>query len=126
MRNKSKGSSPTPNQHSYARLPHLVSGPQGVLKVEPILQYKAEDEATLSQPAVKGEEEEKEENVVEVLDFKDDFEVFNRPQSPEAPTGDFSHLPLAQVNQIQEDSSIPEAIGIQCEPRANLMEVMEF
>ena len=54
-----------------------VLRPQGVLKVEPIPQYKAEDEATLSQPAVKGEKEEKEENVVEVLDFKDDFEVFN-------------------------------------------------
>ena len=47
-------------------------GPQGVLKVEPILQYKAEDKVTLSQPATK--EEEKEE---EVLDFEDDFEVFN-------------------------------------------------
>ena len=33
-------------------------GPQGVLKVELLLQYKAEDEATLSQPATKEEEEE--------------------------------------------------------------------
>ena len=32
--------------------------PQGVLKVEPILQYKAKNETTPSQPAVKGEEEE--------------------------------------------------------------------
>ena len=34
--------------------------PHGVLKVEPILPYKAEDEATPSQPAVKEEEEEEE------------------------------------------------------------------
>ena len=68
------------------------SRPQGVLKVEPILQYKAEDEATPSQPTVKGEEEEK---VVKVLDSEDNFEVFNRPESPEASTSDFSHLPSA-------------------------------
>ena len=69
--------------------------PQGVLKVEPFPQYKAEDKATPSQPAIKGEEEEK---VVEVLDFEDDFEVFNQPQSPEAPTNDSSHLPSSQVS----------------------------
>ena len=53
------------------------SGPQGVLKVEPLLQYKVEDEATLSQLATKEEEEEEKEEVVEVLDSEDDFEVFN-------------------------------------------------
>ena len=37
---------------------NLGPGPQGVLKVELLLQYKAEDEATLSQPATKEEEEE--------------------------------------------------------------------
>ena len=53
-------------------------GPQGVLKVKPLLQYKAEGEAAPSQLATKEEEEEKEE-VVEVLDSEDNFEVFNRP-----------------------------------------------
>ena len=53
-------------------------GPQGVLKAEPLLQYKAEGEAAPSQLATKEEEEEKEE-VVEVLDSEDNFEVFNRP-----------------------------------------------
>ena len=98
------------------------SRPQGVLKVEPILQYKAEDEATPSQPTVKGEEEEK---VVEVLDSEDDFEVFNQPESPEASTNDFSHLPSAQVSQIQEDFSVPKAMGIQRKPRAGLLGIME-
>ena len=98
------------------------SRPQRVLKVEPILQYKAKDEATPSQPTVKREEEEK---VVEVLDSEDDFEVFNQPESPEASTSDFSHLPSAQVSQIQEDFSVPKAMGIQRKPRAGLLGIME-
>ena len=51
---------------------NLGPGPQGVLKVEPILKCKAEDETTPSQPTTKEEEEEKEEEekekVVEMLD----------------------------------------------------------
>ena len=75
---------------------NLGLGSQDVLEVEPLFQYKAEDEATPSQPATKKEEEEEEEEieVVEVLDSEDDFGVFNRPQSPKASIGDFSHLPL--------------------------------
>ena len=82
---------------------NLGLGPQSVLKVEPILQCKAEDEVTPSQPATKEEEEEEKEKIVKV----DDFEVFNRPESLEVPTSDFSHLPSAQVSQIQGDPSIP-------------------
>ena len=101
--------------------------PQGILKVEPILPYKAKDEATLSQLADKREEEEKEEEekVVEVLDSEDNFEVFNRLESPKAPISDFSHLPFAQFSQIQEDLLVPEAMGIQHKPKASLKEVME-
>ena len=99
-------------------------GPKGVLKAEPLLQYKAKDKATPSQPATKKEEEEKEE-VVEVLDSEDDFKVFNRSQSPEAPTSDFSHLPSAQVTHTQGDSSIPEAIGLQCKPKMSLLDLLE-
>ena len=76
---------------------NLGLGPQGVLKIEPLLQYKAEDKATPSQPATKEEEEEKE-YVVEVFDSENDFEVFNWPQSLEAPTGDYSRLPSAEVS----------------------------
>ena len=68
-------------------------GSQDVLEVEPLFQYKAEDEATPSQPATKEEEEEEKIEVVEVLDSEDDFGVFNRPQSPKASIGDFNHLP---------------------------------
>ena len=54
-------------------------GPQVVLKVEPIFQYKAKDATTPSQPATKEEDEKEEEGVVEVSDSEDDFEVFNQP-----------------------------------------------
>ena len=68
-------------------------GLRSVLKVEPIFQYKVEDAATPSQPATTEEEEKEERGVVEVSDSKDNFKVFNQPQSPEEFTGDFSHLP---------------------------------
>ena len=113
----------------------LNSGPipQGVIKVKPILPYKAEDEATPSPPVIKEEEEENEEEeneqVVEVLDSKDksedDFEVFNQPESPEVPTGDFSHLLSTKLSQTQGDLLVLEAMGIQRKQRTSLWEVME-
>ena len=102
------------------------SRPQGVLKIESLLQCKAEDEATPFQPATREEEEEeKEEEVVEVFDSKDEFEVFNQPQSPEVSTDDFSHLPSAEVSQIQEDSFFLEAIGIKRKQMIGLLDVMK-
>ena len=58
------------------------SGPQGVLKVEPLLQYKPEDKPTPLQLVTKEEEEdqeeeEKEEEIVDVSDSEDDYKVFN-------------------------------------------------
>ena len=67
-----------------------------MLTIEPILQFKAKDEVTLSQPATK--EEEEEEKVVEIFYSEDDFKVFNQPQSLEAFTGDFGHLPSTEVS----------------------------
>ena len=79
--------------------------PEGVQQAVLLFQHTAEEEATPSQPAIKEEEQ-----VVEVSDSKDDFEVFNQPQSPKAPTGDFNHLPLAQVSNLQGTSSVPNAM----------------
>lgn len=39
--------------------------------------------------------------------------------------GNFSHLPLIQVSQIQEDSSILEAMGLQCIPKTSLLNLLE-
>ena len=63
--------------------------------------------------------------MVEVSDSEDDFEVFNQPQSLEALTGDFGHLPSAEVSQTQGDPIIPEALGIQRKSRTSLIEIME-
>ena len=83
-------------------------------------QSSAEVEVTSSQPIIKEEEE-----IVEVLDSKDNFEVFNQLQSPEAPISDFSHLPSAQVSQTQEDPSISEAMGLQRKTRMSLLGLLE-
>ena len=47
--------------------------PEGVQQVVLLFQHTAEEEATPSQLAIKEEEQ-----VVEVSDSKDDFEVFNQ------------------------------------------------
>jgi len=60
-----------------------------------------------------------------VSDSEDNFEVFNQPQSPEAFTGDFNHLPPAEVSQTQGDLPILEAIGIHRKPRGGLFGIME-
>ena len=104
--------------------------PQGVLKVEPIFQCKAEDEATPSQPATREEKEEEEKGkVVKMLNSEDesddDFKVFNQLESLKVPVGDFSHLPSTQVSQTQGYPSILEAMGIQRKPRTGLLEVMK-
>ena len=58
-------------------------------------------------------------------DSKDDLEVFNRPQSLEVLTGDFGHLPSAEVSQTQRDLSVLEAIGIQHKERSTLQELLK-
>ena len=99
--------------------------PKGVQQVEPLPPYTAEDEATPSQPTIKEEEEEEEEEVVEVSDSKDEFKVFNKLQSPEAPTDDFSDLPLAQASHTQEALSIPNAMVLQHKTRTSLLDLLE-
>ena len=63
--------------------------PEGVQQIELSFQCTAE-EATPSQSTIKEEEEEE---IVEVSDFKDNFKVFNQPQSLEVLASDFSHIP---------------------------------
>ena len=80
-----------------------------------------EEEATPSQPAIKEEEQ-----MVEVLDSKENFEVFNQPQSLEIPAGDFSHLPPTQVSNLQETSSVPNAMVLQHKTKTSLLDLLEF
>ena len=60
-----------------------------------------------------------------MFDSKDEFEVFNQPQSLEVSTDDFSHLPSAEVSQIQGDSFVLEAIGIKRKQMIGLLDVMK-
>ena len=70
-----KATDPLLHQINIAVLGFLVTGPapEGMQQVELPFQHTAEEEATLSQPIIKEEE------VVEVSDFEDDFEIFNQP-----------------------------------------------
>ena len=77
-------------------------------------QRAAEKEVTPSQPAIKEEEE-----IVEISESEENFEVFSYLQSSKVLVEGFSYSPSTQVSQIQED------IGIQHKPRASLMEVIE-
>ena len=91
-----KAKDPQLHQISVVVLGFLIIGaiPEGTLATDPIPkgipkvalppQYTAE-EATSSHPTVTKEEEEE---VVEVSDSEDEFEVYNQPLSPEASTGD--------------------------------------
>ena len=88
--------------------------------VELPFQRTAEEEATSSLlvPEVTAK-------VVEVSDFEEDFEVFNQPLSSEPINANFSHLPPAQVSNIQEAPSIPNAMVLQCKAKTSLLELLE-
>ncbi|KAK9997119.1 hypothetical protein SO802_021805 [Lithocarpus litseifolius] len=117
-----KARDPRLHQISIAVPSFLVIDPilEGVPKVDLPFLRTAKEAATPSQPAIKEEEE-----VVDISESKDDFEVFNYLQSLEVPTEDPSHPLSAQASQIQEDFSILEEMVIQRKPRASLMEVMK-
>ena len=96
----------------------LVSTPlESTQPVELPFQHIAEEEATSSLlvPEVIAK-------VVEVSDSEEDFEVFNQPLSPEPIDANFSHLPPAQVSNIQEAPSIPNAMVLQCKAKTSLLE----
>ena len=101
----------------------LVTGliPKGVQQVELPFQHITEEEATPSQPIIKEEEQ-----VVEVLDSEDEFEVFNQPQCLKPPTGDFSHFPPIQASSNQEATGIPDAKVLQHKAKTSLLELLEY
>jgi len=94
--------------------------PAGTQPIELPSQRSIEEVATFShlvlEEAVK---------VVEVLDSEEDFEAFNQPQSPDSPGATFSHLPPAQVSDIQEPSDIPDAMVLQRKPKMSLLELLK-
>ena len=97
---------------------NLGPAPKCVQQIELPFQRIAKEEATPFQPTIKEEEE-----IVVVLEFEDNFEVFNHPQSPEALVGDFSHLPPAQVSHTQEAPTVLDAMVLQCKTRSSLLDL---
>ena len=95
--------------------------PEGILKVALPPQYKVE-KATSSHPATTKEEEEE---IVEVSDFEDKFDVFNQPLSPKASTGDL-RLPFpSQSSHHRGSISMLDDMGIQRKQRSTLQELLE-
>ena len=95
--------------------------PEGIPKVALPPQYKVE-KATSSHPATIKEEEEE---IVEVSDSEDEFDVFNQPFSPKASTGDL-RLPFpSQSSHHRGSISILDDMGIQRKQRSTLQELLE-
>ena len=118
-----KAKDPRLHRISVAAPGFLTIGPipEGILSINPILegipkvplppQYKTE-KATSSHPAIKEKEEEKEEEIVNVSDSEDDYEVFNQPQSLKTPIGDLGQPLPAQSSHHQEVTFIPYDMGM--------------
>ena len=48
--------------------------------------------------------------IIEVVDYEEDFDVFDHPSPLESPCASSVYLPFAQVSSIQESSDIPDAM----------------
>ena len=94
--------------------------PKGIPKVALPLQRATEEKATPSQPMIEEGEE-----VVEVSDLEDDFEVFNQPLSLEVSTGDLGHPSPAQSSHHRGSTSIPDDMRTQHISRSTLQELLE-
>ena len=95
--------------------------PEGIPKVALPPQYKVE-KATSSHPATTKEEEEE---IVEVSDSEDKFDVFNQPLSSKASTGDL-RLPFpSQSSHHRGFIFMLDDMGIQRKQRSTLQELLE-
>ena len=119
-----KAKDPLLHRISVATLGFLITGPipedtlstdsipKGIPKVALPFQHATEEEATPSQPTINEEEE-----VVEALDSKDDFEAFIQPLSPKTPLDDLDHPLLVQASQAQRDSLYQKTWKYNVSPR---------
>lgn len=86
-------------------VPGILGDPSltGTQQVKLPIQQSTREEATSLNPAP----EEEATKVIEVVDSKEDFEVFDQPFPTESPLATFPHLPSTQVSSSQEPSNIP-------------------
>ena len=94
---------------TFATAPILEKIP----RVAPPLQHTAK-KAISSRPIAKKEEEDR--GMVELIDSKNKFAIFNQPLSPNSPV---------QVDNLQGDIIVSEEMGIQRKPRTTLQELLE-
>ena len=67
----------------------------------------------------------KEEEVVQLGSFKDEFEVFNRAQSSEGPFGDLGDLNYTEVDFPFLKTPLEEDMGIQMKQKTSLLNLIE-
>jgi len=117
-----KARDPRLHQINVAIPSFLIPGPipDGVLQVELPSRFATKAKATPSQPIIKEEEGEE---IVDVSDLEDDYEVFNQPQSPKIRIDDLDHLLPAPVFHDHEATDISDTMGIQCKSRLSLQEL---
>lgn len=107
-------------------VPEGVPIPKGTPFTQPLFVGVPSVGASSSQPIAKEEEEEKEEEereeepkgVVDLSDSQDEFEVFNKPLSPESTLADLD--PQQQVDVVTLDK-----MGIQRKPKRGLLDLTE-
>ena len=67
----------------------------------------------------------KEEEVVQLGSFKDEFEVFNRAQSSEGPFGDLGDLNYTEVDFPFSKTPLEEDMDIQMKQKTSLLNLIE-
>lgn len=91
--------------------------PKSTHQVKLPTQCATKEEATSSNLAQK-EEAVKE---IEVVDFEEDFEIFNRPHLTKPLGTPFRHLPSNQVSNNQELACVAKAMVLQCKNNTCLL-----
>jgi len=131
-----KARDPCLQRISVAALRFLITGPilEGTLTTNPIPEgipkvtlppQPTVEEGTFSHPSIIKEEEEKEEGVVEVSNFEDEFDVFEQILSLEALPSDLGSSFSAQSSSHQEAANTSDEMGIQHKQRSSLQELLE-
>ena len=131
-----KAKDPHLHQISIAAPGFLIFGPilEGTLVTNPIPEgipkealppQHTIEKGTSSHPNITKEEEEKEEEIVEVFDSEDEFDIFNQPLSPEVSSGNLGFSSPAQFSHYQEAANTLDEMGIQHEQSSTLQELLE-
>ena len=60
-----------------------------------------------------------------MFDSENEFASFNQLLSPEPQVDNSNHLPLVQVSSTQEDTIVPEVMGILHKSKSTLQELLK-